>query len=694
MSRPFILDPLFASVKTLAGVGPKVAAAMEKLAGPKLIDLLWHTPIDVIDRRYSPKVGEIAAPGIVTLEITIGKHSAPPRRSQPYRIEAYDATGRMDLVFFHANKDWLEKQLPEGQKRIVSGRVEKYRDKYQMVHPDHMGPLEDKDKITSLDPIYPMTQGLAPKTLRKAIKSTLDRVPDLPEWLDAAHAKQNNWPEWKNALQTLHNPEKPDDLAPNSPARERLAYDELLAGQLAISLVRSRDKQAKGISFTASTNLRDKIYAALPFELTPAQKGALAEIDVDMSSPQRMLRLLQGDVGSGKTIVALLAMLNAVENGYQAAIMAPTEILARQHAESIAPLAAKAGLKTIILTGRDKGKSRESLLGDIASGNAQIVIGTHALFQDEVVFRNLGLAIIDEQHRFGVHQRLLLSQKGADTDVLVMTATPIPRTLVLTSYGDMDVSKITGKPPGRKPIDTRSIAQDRIEDLIAGLKRKTAEGDRVYWVCPIIEESESLDVAAAEERYGILKQHFGDRVGLLHGRMKSDEKDAIMKAFATGNLDILVATTVIEVGVNVPEATVMVIDHAERFGLAQLHQLRGRVGRGDKASSCILLYAAPLSSTAKSRLGIMRETEDGFRISEEDLRLRGGGEILGTRQSGEAGFKLADMAVHGELLYAAHDDARLIVEKDPYLQSERGQALRILLYLLERDHAIQFLRSG
>jgi ATP-dependent DNA helicase RecG len=524
--------------------------------------------------------------------------------------------------------------------------------------------------------------------------AALKHIAPLPEWLDESYKAKQKWGDWHKSLLSLHTLENEQLLSPEHPMRQRLAYDELLSNQLTLALVRMRQRKINGRSYQSTNQLRQKILSALPFDLTNAQQRVLEEIDSDMAAHARMLRLIQGDVGSGKTVVACLAIMNAIENGAQAALMAPTEILARQHFESLKPWLEAAGIRTIVLTGRDKGKPRELLLEQIKSGAAQLVIGTHAIFQDSVEYNDLGIAVIDEQHRFGVHQRLSLSNKGNGVDVLVMTATPIPRTLALTAYGDMEVSKIDEKPPGRKPIDTRLLPVEKMEDMVEGLRRQIATGARIYWVCPLVEESEKLDLAAAEERFDILQASFGDRVGLIHGRMKPLNKDEVMQRFARGDLDILVATTVIEVGVNVPEATIMVIEHAERFGLSQLHQLRGRVGRGGNKSYCFLVYSGPLGETAKERLSIMRETEDGFLIAEKDLELRGSGDILGVRQSGNVEFKLADLSVHADLLAAARDDAKLILSKDPELLSKRGKALKTLLYLFERDQAIQNLRSG
>ncbi|MBT3358453.1 MAG: ATP-dependent DNA helicase RecG [Rhodospirillales bacterium] len=693
--RPEALFPLFKPVTSLAGVGPRIAKAVERVAGEHVADLLWHLPSGIIDRRYAPKIAE-ARPGVVaTMTITVDRHIKPANRRLPYKVLAHDDTGTMALVFFHAHSDYLRKQLPEGETRVVSGALEEFSGEIQMTHPDHIGTVIDLEKLQSVEPVYPLSAGLTLKTLGKAIAQALNAAPEIPrDWLDPAHKAREHWADWRAALLTAHVPE--DDLAldPTSPARARLAYDELLSNQLALALVRLNMRKLPGRSVSGDGRLQAKVRTSLPFSLTPSQEQSLAEIVADMAEPSRMLRLLQGDVGSGKTVVALLAMLAAVESGAQAAIMAPTEILARQHLATIEPLAEAAGVRIALLTGREKGKTREAILEGLVSGETPLVVGTHALFQEGVEFDDLALAVVDEQHRFGVHQRMTLAAKGRGVDVLVMTATPIPRTLTLTAYGDMDVSRLLEKPAGRLPVDTRVLPIERLGQVTAAVKRALDGGGKVYWVCPLVEESEVLDVAAAEERFDTLKGAFGERVGLVHGRMKGKEKDAAMQAFADGPPGVLVATTVIEVGVDVPDATVMVIEHAERFGLAQLHQLRGRIGRGEKASTCLLLYAQPLSETARARLNIMRETDDGFRIAEEDLKLRGAGELLGTRQSGLPEFRIADLAIHADLIATARKDAQLIIETDPELQSARGQALRTLLYLFERDAAVRFLRSG
>ena len=692
--RPALLNPLFAGPTSLPGIGDKLGKLVEKLVGPRVADLLWHLPQGLIDRRHSPSIAEARAGEIVTVTVTVSEHQAPRSRRQPYRVWCHDDSGTLSLVFFHGHSEYIQKLLPPGEQRIVSGRVEMYQGLPQITHPDHVVPLAEREKVMRVEPVYGLTAGLTARPLQKAIEAALEKAPEMPEWLDPAWKQRNAWPDWKSALLQAHHPESEADLEPTTPARRRLAYDELLASQLAISLVREQQREVPGRSIRGDGRLRDKVLAALPYRLTSSQVMASAEIAGDMAATSRMVRMLQGDVGSGKTVVAFLAMLTAVEAGCQAALMAPTEILARQHYATMAPLAELAGVELTLLTGRDTPRRKAQIYEGLASGSIQLIVGTHALVQEDVAFADLALAVIDEQHRFGVHQRLTLSSKGQAVDMLVMSATPIPRTLMLAVYGDLDVSRLTEKPAGRKPIDTRTVPLDRLDEVVAAVGRRIGSGGRVYWVCPLVEESEVVDLAAAEDRFATLVSRFGDKVAMVHGQMKAAERDKAMAAFASGEAQLLVATTVIEVGVDVPAATVMVIEHAERFGLAQLHQLRGRVGRGEEASSCLLLYGSPLSQNARARLAIMRETEDGFRIAEEDLRLRGGGEILGTRQSGLPEMRLANLTLHGELLQAARDDARLIIERDATLASPRGQALRTLLYLFERDAAVRTLRSG
>ena len=698
--RPPLLNPLFAALTVLPGVGPKFEKLYQRLLGrdspPRVIDLVFHLPSGAIDRRARPKLNEVVPDTIATVAVTVERHRPnPPNRPRaPYQIVVADETGTLTLTYFHARKDHLERTFPIGALRYVSGTAEFYDGMLQMVHPDRVVDEAGFAQLPLVEPVYPLTEGLGLALVRKAADAALQRLPEMPEWQDPSWVSREQFPAFADALKALHHPAEPGGVAPETRAWTRLAYDEMLAGQLALALVRAHIRRPSGRGTAGNGHFRKKIIEALPYSLTVSQERAVHDIVADLEKPERMLRLLQGDVGAGKTIVALLAAASVIEAGRQAVLMAPTEILARQHLHTIAPLAQQAGIEIAILTGRERGPTRKALLDALALGNIQLLIGTHAVFQDEVAFHDLALAIVDEQHRFGVHQRLALAGKGEAVDMLVMTATPIPRTLVLTYFGDMDISELREKPAGRKPIDTRTIPLGRIGDVVAAVGRAIEQGQRVYWVCPLVEESELIDLAAAEDRFAELKVRFGDHVDLVHGKMKGADKDRAMARFAAGETRVLVATTVIEVGVNVPEATVMVIEHAERFGLSQLHQLRGRVGRGGDRSTCLLLYRAPLGETAKARLAIMRDTEDGFRIAEEDLRLRGEGDVLGTRQSGLPGFHIARPEIHGKLIGAARDDATLILSRDPTLSTPRGEALRTLLYLFERDEAVRLIRAG
>jgi ATP-dependent DNA helicase RecG len=699
--RPPALNPLFAPLTSLPGVGPKLEKLFARVIGrdgepPRVVDLLLDMPTGFVDRRNQPQLNDVKPDTVVTVAVTVDRHrpSPPHRPRAPYNIETSDATNTLTITYFNARKDYLQKLFPEGELRYVSGTATFYDGHLQMVHPDRVVDAAGFAKLPLIDPVYPLTEGLHPIQVRKALDVALQRLPTLPEWQDQAWLKRGDYPGFAEALHRIHRPQTPADLTPESAAWSRLAYDELLAGQLALALLRAHQRTRAGRGSASEGRLRARIVAALPYSLTPSQARAVTDIVADLAQPQRMLRLLHGDVGSGKTVVALLAAAHVIEAGRQAALMAPTEILARQHFVTIAPLAAKAGIRVAILTGRERGRERAEILSALAAGDIGLLVGTHALFQEEVVFADLALAIVDEQHRFGVHQRLALARKGEAVDLLVLTATPIPRTLVLTFFGDMDVSELREKPAGRQRVDTRAVPLGRLAEVLDAVARALDEGRRVYWVCPLVEESESVDLAAAEERYRSLRQRFGAAVDLVHGRMRGADKDRAMERFAAGETRLLVATTVIEVGVDVPEASVMVIEHAERFGLAQLHQLRGRIGRGADRSTCLLLYKAPLGPTAKARLAILRQTDDGFRIAEEDLRLRGEGDLLGTRQSGMPGFRVARIEFHGKLLRAARDDATLMLGRDPLLASPRGQALRHLLYLFARDEAIRLLGAG
>ncbi len=692
--RPEILFPLFADAATLPGVGPKTTPLFEKLGIRKVGDAVLLGPTGVVDRRVRDSVQGVMEGTMLCVKASVVSHHAPRRPNAPYRITVNDGTLDFILVFFRPAPEWLNKILPVGETRYLCGKIEHYDGIAQMPHPEVFDPSKE-DPPDGFAPVYPATAGLGQKVIAKAVKAAVALTPDLPEWQDAAWLTKRGWPSWNEAVAALHAPEGAGALSADDPGRERLAYDELLSHQLALALIRAKRKRTKGRVSVGDGRRRRRVLDSLPFDLTGAQERAIATIAKDMETPERMLRLLQGDVGAGKTLVAFMAMLIAVEAGGQAALMAPTEILARQHHAGLGALAEAAGVRLAILTGKDKAGARRETQAALAAGEIDIVVGTHALFQKSVEFADLRMAVVDEQHRFGVDQRNELADKGRGADILVMSATPIPRTLAMASYGDMDVSVLDEKPPGRQPIETRMVSLSRYDDVVESLKRAIAGGARAYWICPLVEESDALDVAAAEDRARALRHAFGENaVVMAHGRQAPGEKDASMEAFRTGAASVLVATTVVEVGVDVPEATIMVIEHAERFGLAQLHQLRGRVGRGSARSSCVLLYQGPLGETARERLGVLRETEDGFRIAEEDLRLRGAGDLLGVKQAGLPRMRLADLEVHGELMAVARDDARLILTRDEDLATERGQALRVLLYLMERDDSVRYLKSA
>ena len=695
MSRPEPLFAVFADLETLDGVGPKTAKAFAGLDVLAPRDLLFVLPHTVTDRRLRPTIKDAPLPGVLTVTVQVGAHRPAARKGGPYRVQVEDAETSFQVVFFHARGDYLKKLLPPGSTRIVSGKVELFDGIAQMVHPEHVLNEGNESDLPEFEPVYPLTAGVTQKTMWRATRSALARAPILPEWIDAEQKAKDGWPDFHAALTQVHTPAAVEDVALTAPARVRLAYDEFFAHQLTMALARSLERKSAGHPTVGTGELQNRVLASLPYDPTGAQERAGAEISADMAADVRMNRLLQGDVGSGKTLVAFLALLVAVEAGGQGVMMAPTEILARQHLESLLPLAEEAGVVIEILTGRDKGKERQSKLSALARGDIQVIVGTHAVFQDDVVFADLRLAVVDEQHRFGVRQRMALGRKGAAVDVLVMTATPIPRSLALAQYGDMDVSVLDEKPPGRKPIQTALISAGRMDEVVARLCAAMVDGKQCYWVCPLVEESEALDLTAAEERFKRLRAVLGEgQVGLVHGQMPLAEKDEAMARFQSGETKVLVATTVIEVGVNVPNATIMVIERAETFGLAQLHQLRGRVGRGSAASTCLLMYQPPLSETGRKRLEVLRETEDGFRISEVDLQMRGFGDLIGTAQSGVPRFQVADMERQSGLMAVAQSDARKLLADDPTLTTARGEAARLLLWFMRRDEAIRLMSVG
>ncbi len=693
--RPEILFPLFAELTKLDGIGPKSAQILEAVGIVKPLDILMTLPASGVDRHRRASIREVVPPAVATVEVTVGEHHPPRTRGRPYRVHVEDAETSFQLVFFHARGDYLQRLLPTGQRRVVSGKVEIFDGIAQIVHPDHVLPVAEAADIPAFEPVYPLHAGITQKAMWKATRSALALLPELAEWIDPALKTRENWPDWAAAMQAAHNPQSTSDLSPHALARERLAYDELFAHQLTLALARAATRRAKGRASQATGVLSTKVLEALPYKPTGAQSHAIAEIVADLATPLRMNRLLQGDVGSGKTLVALMALLAVVEAGAQGVMMAPTEILARQHLDGLRPLAESAGVTLDILTGRDKGGARAAKLDALAKGEIDILVGTHAVFQKDIAFKDLRLAVIDEQHRFGVAQRMQLGAKGQAVDVLVMTATPIPRSLALAQYGDMDVSVLDEKPPGRTPVQTALVSAARMDEVVEKLRHAVAQGRQAYWVCPLVEESEVVDMTAAEERFKRLRAALGEGVvGLVHGQMPPSEKDAAMARFVAGDTKVLVATTVIEVGVNVPNASIMMIEHADRFGLAQLHQLRGRVGRGAAASTCLLIYQTPLSESGRRRLEILRETEDGFRISEEDLAMRGAGDVIGTAQSGIPRFRIADLERQTGQMAVAQTDARKLLNDDPKLESPRGKAARTLLWLMEQDKAIRLISVG
>ena len=701
MARPETLDPLFRSLHSIKGVGDKLAALLTRFFGAPegqeaiALDILMHMPSGVVDRRRQVGVAEAYLNQIVTLRLHIDRHQPPRGKPHvPHRVFAHDETGDMQLVFFRAQGGWVEKALPVGEERFVSGKIDFFNGEKQITHPDY---VVEPDKFATLplvEPVYPLTNGLSSKALTKLTRQVLDSLPTLPEWIPEETRERHNWPTFGTAMRVVHTPANPAEAELWAPARMRLAYDEYFAGQITLQLIRSTMVAARGVARQFTGQITTRVTEALPFALTEGQLQAVTEIRADMASEDRMSRLLQGDVGSGKTVVALMAMAAMAESGAQSALMAPTELLATQHFKTLKPLCDAVGLGCVLLTGKMPAAERRGILAGLASGETSIVVGTHALFQSGVEFRDLGLTVVDEQHRFGVHQRLALSDKGRHTDLLVMTATPIPRTLVLTHFGDMAVSVLREKPRGRQPIDTAVLSIGDYGRVISRLQTRLSEGAQAFWVCPLVEESEHLDVVSAEDRFAELRKVFGDQVALVHGRMSAAAKQEVMQRFSANELKLLVATTVIEVGVDVPNASIMIIEHAERFGLAQLHQLRGRVGRGSQRSACLLLYKDPLSETAKARLETIKSTEDGFEIAERDLELRGQGDVLGTRQSGMPGYRLAVPDVHRHLIDFAHDDAKAVLAANPGLAGAEGDAMRTLLYLFRKDLAIPLIRAG
>lgn len=677
------LDSLYKPLTVLQGIGPKYRALLTTLIkGDRLIDLAFHMPHSYVSRKVLTKLVHVPFDTPIIVKVTVEAHKPPRKYSGPYEIITSDGTSYLSIVYFHAKGDYLEKLYPVGREVAIAGKVESFGGKKQMMHPDYVVPGAQLSTIPQIEPIYPLCNGITNKTIRMAIKGLRQFIPDPSEWIPRATIEANHWPRFQLALLGAH---MLDTTIDHEKARERLAFDELYAHQISLRIARNQVKIDTAPRLPSPLPLVEKAVEALPFTLTEDQKEVLRDIYKDMKSGSPMRRLLQGDVGCGKTVVAFLAMLAITEANFQAAIMAPTDILARQHYAFMKPFEDLLGVKVALLTAREKGSHRKELFHDLATGKIDLIIGTHALFENDVIFGKLGVVIIDEQHRYGVEQRYKLLSKGEAPHLLVMTATPIPRTLHMAFYGDLDLSQIRHKPGQRKQIDTRVISLERLYQVINGLASQIEKGEQIYWICPLVAESEKLDLAAAEDRFTFLKGIFGHKVGLIHGRIDNTHKDEVLQAFKEGDIQILVSTTVVEVGIHVEQATTMIIEHAERFGLSQLHQLRGRVGRSDLASFCLLLYAPPLNPIAQRRLEVMRETNDGFVIAEEDLNLRGSGTILGRAQSGAGDFRIAEFPQDFKLLSAAH---ALVQEYAP------TETPHDLLQLFQMEHAIPLIQAG
>jgi ATP-dependent DNA helicase RecG len=697
--KPLCLLSLMAPTQSLPGVGVQAVNALERLGSRTILDLLKQLPFSLRKRKLISSLTQATPGEVITFPARIlhSSYNLKPssrKNRSPQRVTVDVKGYPLDLVFFNSIPHYIKKNLVVGEQRVISGKLEYYQGKPQITHPDHIGPLNTLNEWEGVEPLYSLTQGIKQRQLRRIILSALERINPLPDWIASDILQSYQWAPWHIALKNVHNPTYEEEILPSHPYRKRLAFDELFANQLALSIIRNAQTLQGGQQVIPTYTLEQKILDSLQFKLTDDQILALKEIEQDLKDSKRMVRLLQGDVGSGKTIVAFLAMVKAVESGFQTALLAPTEILARQHLDTMIPWAEAAGIKLDLLLGKDSVKVKKEKYAHLNSGSTQIIIGTHALIQEAVSFHNLGLIVVDEQHRFGVEQRLKLAEKGHKVNVLSMTATPIPRSLMLATYGDLPCSYLRQKPKGRQEIQTKAIPVNRLNEVIEALERIIKKGEKAYWICPLVEESQALDLAAVQERFEFLAKRFPEKVGIMHGRLKGSEKEEIINEFREGSLKLLVATTVVEVGVHIEDATVMIIEHAERFGLTQLHQLRGRVGRGDRASTCILLYHSPLNPLAKARIQAMRTTNDGFKIAEEDLRLRGGGDTLGLKQSGIPHFHFVDFSAHQDLISLAHQQAKRILQEDFKLETSRGQAARLLLSLFGRESATRLLQAG
>ena len=656
---------LFKDVSTIDGVGKKLSVYLKKKKIEKVNDLLWNLPYSFTDRSETVTLDRLEIGKIFTIKIKVLKYNFPRIRNLPSRVFCKDELGEIDLIFFNSREGYIRKILPLNEWVVVSGKINFYKNKYQITNPTYVEKIEQIELVQKIIPKYSLTEGLSEKIYSKIIEKVFNKIPHIDEWHDKNFIKKMNFLSWKDSIQKLHNSQIEKDL--NSRYLKRLAYDEIFANFLFNSNNRKKIKKIKKNKKIFKKKYSSTLIKSLPYNLTNGQKRIVDEIEVDLMSSQRMFRILQGDVGSGKTIISIMAALDTIEAGYQCGLMAPTAILAEQHYLLFKKLIEKTSLNInfSLLTGKINLKERKKILDDLKSNKIQFLIGTHALFQKTITFNKLGLVIIDEQHKFGVKQRINFAKKGGtNCDVLLMSATPIPRTMMMSIYGDMDTSRLMEKPIQRKKIKTLSKPENKIDDLWPFIKKKILAQEQIFWVCPLIEDSNKLDFSSTAKLFALLNKKFDKKVGIIHGSLDQDQKDKVLKEFLNNKISILVSTTVIEVGIDFPNATVIVVENANKFGLAQIHQLRGRIGRGNKPGTCILMFKKQLSQNARKRIQILKSSDDGFYIAEEDMRLRGYGDIIGFKQSGIKLFKVADPVHHEDLFKLAQENINILSDEE------------------------------
>jgi ATP-dependent DNA helicase RecG len=678
-------DFLFNEVNKLKGVGLQLTKYLKKKKIEKIKDILLNFPYSETDRSKLFKLNELEIGKIQSIKVLVKKFNFPRIRNLPNKIICEDDTGKIDIVYFNSREGYLRKLYPMNDWVIISGKINYFNNKYQITNPDYVTTLDKKDYVIQNIPKYNLTKGINEKKYRIISEQVIKNIPKIDDWLDEKFIKKNKLANWNESINKLHNSK--DSTNHKSTSFRRLVFDEICANFFALLENRKRIKIEKKIK-KFNKIFSDKIIDNLPFILTNSQKKVLEEINLDLKSEKRMFRIMQGDVGSGKTIVSLLAIANIVESNYQCALMGPTEILADQHFQLAKKIYKDTGFKIEFLSGKTDAKKRKVILNNLENGNIDIIFGTHALFQKKINFKNLGLIVIDEQHKFGVKQRSELAKKGGNNcDVLLMSATPIPRTMMMSLYGDMDISKINEKPAKRKKILTLSKPESKINELYPYIKKQLKDQNQIFWVCPLIEDSSFLDYSSVTKKFDILNVKFPNDVGIIHGALDKEDKEKVLKKFLNRDISILVSTTVIEVGIDFPNANLIVIENANKFGLAQLHQLRGRIGRGDKQGSCILLFKEGLSKNAIKRIKILKESDDGFYIAEEDLRLRGFGDLIGFQQSGIKNFRFADPIIHEDIFKLAE---KYVQNNQDYINQEK---YNFLLQLFDRAEIINMRKN-